>query len=122
LDTPGYGVVSIGGRPVRASRAAWEEAHGPIPTGLQVLHKCDMRCCVNPGHLFLGTHADNMADMAKKGRCPSLRGERHPQAKLSDAQRLAILADSRPQSEIARSFGIGQSMVSMLKSGARKVL
>lgn len=51
-----------------AHRLAWVQAYGPIPDGLSVLHTCDTRACVNPEHLFLGTHKDNTLDMVAKGR------------------------------------------------------
>lgn len=63
LSTGGYGRVLVS-----AHRLAWELAHGPIPGGLLVLHKCDNPPCCNPEHLFLGTIADNMADKIRKGR------------------------------------------------------
>ena len=54
-----------------AHRASWIMEFGPIPDGLLVLHKCDVRNCVRPGHLFLGTYKDNMDDMYAKGRGPT---------------------------------------------------
>lgn len=68
----GYGKAAIGPsnnrRCVRAHRFVWELLRGPIPQGLQVLHRCDNRLCCNPDHLFLGTNLDNVADKVAKNR------------------------------------------------------
>jgi HNH endonuclease/Ribbon-helix-helix protein, copG family len=67
----GYGRLRRGARSARhssAHRVAWELKNGPVPDGLFVLHRCDNRACVNPDHLWLGTHSDNMRDMIAKGR------------------------------------------------------
>lgn len=69
LNTGGYCRISAkGSKQYLASRFIYEHLIGAIPSGVQVLHVCDNPMCINPEHLFLGTHIDNMADMAAKGR------------------------------------------------------
>lgn len=72
-----YGGFSLAGKYVSAHRFAWEITNGPIPSGLDVLHRCDNPPCCNPAHLFLGTQADNNRDMVRKGRHVSLSGDQH---------------------------------------------
>lgn len=70
----GYGYIQMGSRTLgtrrvmKVHRLAWELAHGPIPPGLLVCHRCDNKRCFETAHLFLGSNADNMGDMANKGR------------------------------------------------------
>jgi len=64
----GYAKKTYEGKQQLAHRVAWQQAYGPIPAGLEVLHFCDNPACINLDHLCLGTHAANMADMARKGR------------------------------------------------------
>lgn len=84
----GYGRFSICGKPRNAARISYILAFGEIPHGLYVCHRCDNPACVNPAHLFAGSINDNTKDMVAKGR--QARGERHPSAKLTEAQVIAI--------------------------------
>lgn len=86
LNSDGYGSCGIRGFSRKAHRASWEIHKGPIPPGLHVLHRCDTPACVNPDHLFVGTHFDNMSDAARKGRLkiPPRGGQ---DAKLGDSGR-----------------------------------
>lgn len=105
----GYGRINVGGHIVLAHRFAWETIVGQIPDGLWVLHRCDNPACVNVGHLFLGTHKDNMADCVKKGR--QKRGEWQPGAKLSAADVVLIRSSDKHHRQLARELGINETTV-----------
>lgn len=111
----GYGQLVRDKKHVQASRIAWEIYRGPIPNGLYVLHKCDVRLCVNPHHLFLGTHADNMADMIAKNRQGAPRGERQHHAKLTEAQIIDIRTSSASLRAMARKYNVRYSNISMIR-------
>ena len=114
----GYAEVEVsGGRRHRAHRVAFEKAWGPIPAGLYVCHSCDSRACVNPDHLWLGTHAENQADMVRKGR--STAGERNPAAKLTADAVLAIRSDGRLLRELAAEYGVTMGMISRIRRGLK---
>lgn len=92
----GYGLIGDGyGKLIRAHRFSFHWAYGPIPPGLSVCHRCDNPSCVNPTHLFLGTHLDNMADRNSKGRQSRAsvnQGEASGMAKLTEVQVMEIRA------------------------------
>jgi hypothetical protein len=119
----GYGVVARNGRSTRAHRASWEMHAGRSADGLCVLHKCDNPPCVNPAHLFLGTHKKNAEDKMAKGRAVLPRWEsraRNPNARLSDGDvasiRAARAAGEGPTS-LSRRFGIHKSHVHRIVRG-----
>lgn len=122
VDRGGYGKICAGGEGNgwrKAHRVSWELHNGPIPDGLHVLHRCDNPPCVNPAHLFLGTHLENNADKIRKGR--QQRGERHGIAKLTDADARDIRqSHSRGESagSIARRLGVCHSTVDDVVRGA----
>jgi hypothetical protein len=124
----GYGEFKLAGRRREAHRVAWELEYGPIPDGLLVLHKCDNPPCVRHEHLFLGSDADNVADMIVKGRQASgdrngsrrhpesvPRGGRHRQAKLNEEQAIEIIRRKKcgqTHAELAKEFGVSRSVIS----------
>ena len=113
----GYGNVRLRGRYLRAHRVSWERANGPVPVGLVVMHKCDVRCCVNPDHLRLGTKRDNSVDMARKGRQRNGRGS---QARLSAEDVREIRrrrAEGEPRADVARRFAVSGGVVTQICRG-----
>lgn len=116
-----YGAWSDQGRYWIASRAAWVYAHGPIPKGKDVLHRCDTPLCVDPECLFLGTAKSNAEDRDAKGRHNPVRGEKHCCAKLTDKQVAAIrAARGVTQQALADRYGVRQSQISRIRAGNRR--
>lgn len=121
VSRQGYGHTWTGQKPKRrresAHRRAWRLTYGPIPPGLCVLHRCDNRRCVNPTHLFLGTHADNNADMAAKGR--AAQGAGHYRAKFSEADIVEIIESAATGRSLAARFGVSESTIAKIRNGRR---
>lgn len=112
-------LTSVHGRtqPIGAHRAAWELTRGAIPADHHVLHSCDTPLCVNPSHLFLGTHTDNMRDASAKGRLSVPRPARQ---KVTDAQvdeMVDLVRGGMLQVEVARRFGVSKAFVSRVLRG-----
>lgn len=106
-----YGQIKVDNRNTLAHRVAYSLANGPIPDGFDVLHRCDTPLCVNPAHLFLGDHKDNMQDKAKKSRAPS---------KLTAADVAgirAMLAAGKSLCSIAKMHGVGHHAISDIRDG-----
>lgn len=111
----GYGSFRLDGRAHASHRIAWELENGPISDGVCVCHKCDVRACCNPNHLFLGTRIDNNTDRDMKGRGKGAKGEQSGRAKLTNTQVTEIrrLYASRKisQRKLATMFGVTHSTI-----------
>jgi len=115
INSQGYGMFWFRSRMWLAHRASWELFCGPIPNGLKVLHECDTPLCTAPRHLFLGTQRDNVLDMFRKGRANTPRGERHPNAVLTEETVRALRADPRGTVAAGEAFGVSKSLVSVVR-------
>lgn len=128
-QSKGYGQFSYGGRPRLATHIAWLLSRGELPgAGQCVCHSCDVPRCVNPAHLFIGTQADNMRDMQRKGRARgparSHRGtytpETSPSRRLSydDVRRArAMLSAGQSQHSVACALGVSRGAIQALANG-----
>lgn len=124
----GYGAVRVQGKRgprVVAHRVAYMLTNGSIPDGMKVCHRCDNRACVNPSHLFLGTQAENLADMRAKGRDfppPRMVGQRNPGAKLTADQVASIrvaIAGGAVQRHLAAEYGVSPSAINLIARGKK---
>lgn len=117
----GYGQMRFGGPLVGVHRIAWQLSRGDIPIGLCVLHRCDTPACVNPDHLFLGTRADNMADMAAKGKAARRYGNPSKGATLPPDTvqeiRHFVFREGYSQAAVARKLGLHQTTVNKICTG-----
>lgn len=123
-DEHGYGLRHWQGRRQKAHRISWQLANGPIPDGLHVLHHCDTPGCVNPGHLYLGTHADNMRDMAARGRAVGGPGAKHGEAHHMAVLTEEIVVQARQRvagggkvSQLAAEYGVNYTTLYHAVSG-----
>lgn len=118
----GYGLFGGDQKVEMAHRVSWKLHYGLIPNGLCVLHRCDNPPCVNPVHLFLGTHADNMRDRDQKGRgkVPDQKGEANSGAKLTAEDVREIrrrIGNGEKQQALADEFDVVQPSISHIIHG-----
>jgi len=124
VERKGYGKFKVAGRFLPAHRWAWERKNGPIPPGMLACHRCDNPRCVNPDHIFLGTHQDNVDDMIKKGRMVRKVGEvgdLNPNAKLDAASVVDMRQLNRTQGfgarRLAKRFNISRTQAKRIITG-----
>lgn len=111
----GYGWIKVFGRPVSAHRFSYELHNGPIPEGMEILHSCDTKNCVNPDHLRAGTHEENMAEAAsrsrmKKGKDHPMYGKRNPRPNQANPVRV-LGKEYESQKTAERDLGLGSGTV-----------
>lgn len=115
----GGGILRMGGQILSAYRLSYEIYKGEIPRDICVCHTCDVRACINPDHLWLGTHAENMADAARKNRMHP--GEQSAQSKLLNEQVINIInfykTGNYSQQQLGEMFGVEHSIISGIITG-----
>ena len=119
-NSHGYGHFRRNGRHVKAHRKSLEIKLGrELPQSKFVCHACDTPQCINPDHLFLGTHTENMKDMDAKGRrvTPPQHGVNNGNARLTESDVRKILSDRRVYAEIAADYGVSRVTISKIKTG-----
>jgi hypothetical protein len=121
ISNNGYARVRTGGRTISGHRLAYESIYGPM-IGSDACHKCDVRCCVNPDHVFMGSRSDNMRDCSNKGRIrginvAGLSGEQCPSSKLTRSEVDIIRSDSRSARSLAKVFGVDRSTIGHIRRG-----
>lgn len=116
LTRKGYGALPSARHGTRkAHRVAYIETYGAIPTGLHILHHCDIRNCIEPTHLYAGTNLDNIKDRVARGRSYIQQGESGANHKLTEIEALEILASNESQRSLARRYRVTQGCISKLK-------
>ena len=119
----GYGRLMFKSKARLAHRLAYIAFVNEIPQGMLVCHHCDNRSCINPNHLFVGTSSDNAVDAYKKGRAndPTVRGEDHGMAKLSNEKAISIRSiyskGMTTQRVLAKKFGVSESRIGLVITG-----
>lgn len=110
----GYISVKIKGKNVRVHRLVYESNYGAIESGLVVMHKCDNPSCINPSHMELGTHKENMEDKTRKNRTPK------NQVRLNQEQKLELCLSNLTEDELCKKYGVSYRTVRNIKKRYRE--
>jgi hypothetical protein len=123
IGTHGYGQLSVNGKPVTTHTFSWKIHNGEIEGSKFVLHRCNNKSCVNPRHLYLGTHGDNVRDRTADGGDP--QGERNGMSRLTKTQILEAKRKYIPYHRtrgiraLARELGVNHSYLGEVIRGRR---
>jgi len=104
------------GKTVSAHRFSYKHFYGGIPKGMFVCHKCDTPLCVNPNHLWCGTHKDNMKDMTNKNRQHKAYGERFHTSKLTNAQAIEIRKSNLNCKDISEKYNVSKQTIRRIRA------
>lgn len=136
-DDCGYGRITRDGRLVRIHREVWKQKNGDIPEGKEICHTCDTPSCINPDHLWAGSHLENMKDRSAKGRQARLfgnthvrgksinRGSKHGLSKFTEEQvksikeRLAADNSWGNLLTLATEYGVSRTAIHHIRMGTR---
>lgn len=115
----GYGVITVGHQAFAVHRVSWEKHNNEkVPSGLMVCHKCNVKLCINPDHLYIGTHNDNMRDMSNSN---VLKGDKNPKALLSENDVREIKQHIRERRivyrNLAKMYGVSRQAIQDIASG-----
>jgi hypothetical protein len=121
ISSSGYGILSVNNRLEGAHRISWKIYRGAIPSDLNVCHKCDNPCCVNPSHLFIGTQLDNMGDAVVKGRIRNgshvYHGVVHHRTILTVRQVKNVLRSSKTNTELGKYLNVSRTTIYRIRAG-----
>lgn len=111
-DRDGYGNIAVKSKPMQAHRASYQVFVGPLEPSLFICHTCDNPSCINPDHLYQGTHKQNQKDKQNRQR---IVGEKHPYAKLKDTDILKIRNSDLSQEKLGKIYNVTQAHVGRIK-------
>ncbi|MFZ4539333.1 HNH endonuclease signature motif containing protein [Propionivibrio sp.] len=122
INKTGHGRFRVSGKMLVASRVSYQLFIGEIPENMLVCHKCDVRSCVNPDHLFVGTYQDNYDDMVEKGRERKAKGENSGVSKLTDMQVKEIRNGKESLRTLAKTLGVSYGHIGKIRRNELRII